>query len=60
VATSIIIGSGGAHNAIQDANTAAGAHSWTQAQMDWMAGQFQSFANDVQKRITSFNAGNPP
>jgi len=28
--------------------------------MDAMAAKFVSFANDVQKTITSFNAGNPP
>ena len=60
MATSIIIGSGGVHNAVTDANSAAGVHSWTQAQLDWMAAYFAAFTNEVQKRITSFNAGNPP
>lgn len=60
MATTIIIGSGGAHNAITDANSAAGAHNWTQAQLDAMAAKFASFTNDVQKTILSFNAGNPP
>lgn len=60
MATTIIIGSGGAHNAITDANSAAGAHSWTQAQLDDMSADFQRFAADTQKKITSFNAGNPP
>lgn len=60
MATSIIIGSGGAHNAITDANSAASAHSWTQAQMDAMAAKFAAFTSDVQKSILSYNAGNPP
>ena len=60
MATTIIIGSGGAHNAITDANSAAGAHNWTQAQMDAMAAKFEAFTSDVQKTIASFNAGNPP
>lgn len=59
MSTVIIGGSGSAHNAITDANSAAGAHSWTQAQMDAMASKFNAFAADVQKTITSFNAGNP-
>lgn len=60
MATTIIVGSGGAHNAITDANSAAGAHNWTQAQMDAMAAKFQAFTSDVQKWIVMFNAGNPP
>lgn len=60
MATTIIIGSGGAHNAITDANSAAGAHNWTQAQTDWMSAYFGTFSAEVQKRILSFNAGNPP
>ncbi len=60
MATTIIIGSGGAHNAIADANSAAAAHSWTQAQLDAMSAKFQAFTADTQKTIVSFNAGNPP
>lgn len=54
MATTIIIGSGGAHNAITEANSAAGANSWTQAQIDWMSSYFENFANTVEAKITYF------
>lgn len=56
----IINGSGGARTAIDNANQAASTYSWTQAQIDAMAATFQSFTSDVQKKILSYNAGNPP
>ena len=58
MSTPIIAGSGGAHNAINDANTSG--MNWTDAQRQAMATIFADFAKTVESKITSFNAGNPP
>jgi len=58
MATTVIIGSGGAHQAINDANTYG--MNWTDAQRAAMAAKFQAFTADTEKTITSFNAGNAP
>jgi hypothetical protein len=56
----IIGGTGRLRTAIDNSNTAASTYHWTQAQIDWMAAKFNADADDIEKRIASFNAGNPP
>ena len=56
----IVGGTGRLRTAIDSANQNASAHNWTQAQIDWMAAKFNGDADEIEKRITSFNAGNPP
>jgi len=56
----IIGGSGGLKNAVDQANQAASQHNWTQAQIDWMAAKFASCQKDIDSKVISFNAGNPP
>jgi len=56
----IIGGTGRLRTDIDNANQAASAHSWTTAQKDWMAAYFAECADEIEKRILSFNAGNPP
>lgn len=56
----IVGGTGRLRNDIDAANQAASAHSWTAAQIDWMANYFNACADEIEKKTTSFNAGNPP
>lgn len=56
----IVGGTGRLRTAIDNANQNASDHSWTQAQIDWMAAKFNADADEIEKRILSFNAGNPP
>ena len=56
----IIGGSGGLKNSVDQANQAASQHSWTQAQIDWMAAKFGADQKEIDAKVTSFNAGNPP
>lgn len=56
MATTIIIGSGGAHQAINDANTDS--MTWTQAQKDAMAAKFLAFTNDVNHDRNEYNKAN--
>lgn len=57
----IIVGGTGRLRAdIDNANSAASTHNWTGAQIDWMADYFNACADEIEKRIQSFNAGNPP
>lgn len=56
----IVGGTGRLRTAIDNANQDASAHSWTQAQIDWMASKFNADADEIEKKVASFNAGNPP
>jgi len=56
----IIGGSGGLKNAVDQANQAASQNNWTQAQIDWMAGKFAAYQKEIDAKVASFNAGNPP
>lgn len=57
----IIIGGGGSlKNAIDQANSSANQHNWTQAQIDWMSTKFAAYEKEIEGKTASFNAGNPP
>lgn len=56
----IVGGTGRLKNDVDQANANASSHSWTAAQIAWMADYFNACADEIEKRTLSFNAGNPP